>query len=123
MNAGAFNFAVLSRPEVPERSVAAGSVIFREGEPATEMFVVKSGTVAIRADNHLIAELKENEIFGEMALIDKTSRSATATAETDVTLIPVSEKQFLFLVSETPFFALSVMRVLVHRLRLLNRIG
>lgn len=123
MAAGEFNFGVLSRREVPERTFKAGDVIFREGEPAHELFLIRSGTVAIRTENHLIAELGENELFGEMALIDKSPRSATAVAATDVTLIPVSEKQFLFLVSETPFFALSVMRVLVHRLRLYNRIG
>jgi CRP/FNR family cyclic AMP-dependent transcriptional regulator len=40
---------------------------------------------------------------------------------TDVTLTPVSERQFLFLVSETPFFALKVMRVLAQRLRVQNK--
>ncbi|MDC7787636.1 cyclic nucleotide-binding domain-containing protein [Rhodoplanes sp. TEM] len=123
MPPGGFNFSVLARPEVPERTLRAGEVIFREGEPAAEMFLIKSGTVAIRSDDHLIAELGDNEVFGEMALIDRSPRSATALAVTDVTLIPVSEKQFLFLVAETPFFALTIMRVLVHRLRLLNRVG
>ncbi len=55
-----------------------------------------------------------------MALIDNSPRSATAIASTDVILIPISEKQFLFLVSETPFFALMVMRVLARRLRAAN---
>jgi CRP-like cAMP-binding protein len=55
-----------------------------------------------------------------MALIDGTPRSATAVAASDVTLVPVSGKQFLFLVSQTPFFALMVMRVLVRRLRATN---
>jgi CRP-like cAMP-binding protein len=64
-----------------------------------------------------LAELSTNEIFGEMALIDDAPRSATAVAKTDVELVPISEKQFLFLVSQTPFFALKVMRVLARRLR------
>ena len=42
-------------------------------------------------------------------------------ALTDVELVPVSEKQFLFLVSQTPYFALKVMRVLARRLRATNR--
>jgi CRP-like cAMP-binding protein len=50
-------------------------------------------------------------------LIDDAPRSATAVAVTDVELVAVSEKQFLFLVSQTPFFALKVMRVLARRLR------
>ena len=61
--------------------------------------------------------MNANSIFGEMALIDDAPRSATAVAVTDVELVPVSEKQFLFLVSQTPFFAIKVMRVLARRLR------
>ncbi len=56
-----------------------------------------------------------------MALIDSEPRSATAVAVTDVELVPVSEKQFLFLVSQTPYFALKVMRVLAQRLRVTNK--
>jgi CRP-like cAMP-binding protein len=56
-----------------------------------------------------------------MALIDNELRSATATAVTDVELVPVTEKQFLFMVSQTPYFALKVMRVLAQRLRATNR--
>jgi CRP-like cAMP-binding protein len=43
-------------------------------------------------------------------------------ASTDVVLVPVSEKQFLFLVSQTPFFALMVMHVLARRLRAANSV-
>jgi CRP-like cAMP-binding protein len=69
----------------------------------------------------MLAELSTNHIFGEMALIDDAPRSATAVAKTDVELVPISEKQFLFLVSQTPFFALKVMRVLARRLRATNK--
>lgn len=47
-----------------------------------------------------------------MALIDGGVRSATAIAKTDCALIPINEKQFLFMVQETPFFSLTVMRTL-----------
>jgi CRP/FNR family cyclic AMP-dependent transcriptional regulator len=42
-----------------------------------------------------------------MALIDGGMRSATAIAKTDCALIPINEKQFLFMVQETPFFSLT----------------
>lgn len=64
--------------------------------------------------------LGEGEIFGEMALIDNEPRSATIVAETDCVLVPVSEAQFLFMTSEAPYFGLSLMRVLVERLRAAN---
>jgi CRP/FNR family cyclic AMP-dependent transcriptional regulator len=55
-----------------------------------------------------------------MALIDAAPRSATAIARTDVRIVPVGEKQFLFLMSHTPHFALNVMRTLARRLRMAN---
>jgi CRP-like cAMP-binding protein len=83
--------------------------------------VIERGRVKISLGNRLLDELDDNGIFGEMALIDNEPRSATATAATDVTLVPVTEKQFLFLVSNTPFFALKVMRVMADRLRVSNK--
>ena len=114
------DFGILAGAGAMTREYKAGDVIFREGDPAQELYVLKSGTVEIRLGNRLIDTLSERSIFGEMALIDPGSRSATAVAATDATIVPVSEKQFLFLVSHTPYFALTVMRVLVRRLRTSN---
>ena len=114
-------FSILAGSGAPIRAFKQGEVVFREGDPATELYVVKSGRVDISSGNRLLATIGENGIFGEMALIDKAPRSATVTAATDVELVPVNEKQFLFLVSQTPFFALKVMRVLAGRLRVANK--
>jgi CRP/FNR family transcriptional regulator, cyclic AMP receptor protein len=115
------DFGLLIRPDIPARSFKAGETIFNEGEPGTELYVIQSGRVRIQTGNRLLNTLDANDIFGEMALIDSAPRSATAIAETAVTLVPVSEKQFLFLVSQTPFFALKVMRVLARRLNTANK--
>lgn len=117
----AVDFSLLARAGAPSRSFKAGDVIFNEGDPASELFVIQSGRVDIRLGNRLLGTLPENSIFGEMALIDAAPRSATAIAATDVNVVPVGEKQFLFLVSQTPFFALNVMRVLARRLRTQNK--
>ena len=114
-------FSILAGAGVPIRTFKEGEIIFREGDPATELYVIKSGRVDITTGNRLLATIGENGIFGEMALIDKEPRSATVTAASDVEVVPVGEKQFLFLVSQTPFFALKVMRVLAGRLRVANR--
>lgn len=115
------SFSVLTGNNIEAQSFNAGSVIFKEGDEARELYVVKSGEVRIQIGNRTITELSADNIFGEMALIDNEPRSATAIAVTDVELVPVSEKQFLFLVSQTPFFALKVMRVLAQRLRVTNK--
>jgi CRP-like cAMP-binding protein len=117
---GAPDFGILSSGNAPARTVKAGDVIFREGDAAGEMYVIKTGTVEIRVGNRVLEKLGENMIFGEMALIDSSRRSADAVAVTDGTIIPVTEKQFLWMVSQTPFFALKVMRVLAQRLRTAN---
>jgi CRP/FNR family transcriptional regulator, cyclic AMP receptor protein len=114
-------FSILTGNDIAVRFFKAGDVIFHEGDEATELFVIKSGQVRIQIGNRTVAEFGQDSIFGEMALIDSEPRSATAIAANDVELVPVSEKQFLFLVSQTPYFALKVMRVLAQRLRVTNK--
>jgi CRP/FNR family transcriptional regulator, cyclic AMP receptor protein len=115
------SFSVLTGNNIQTWSVRAGGIIFREGDQADELFVIKSGYVRIQIGNREMADLTTESIFGEMALIDSEPRSATAWAITDVELVPISEKQFLFLVSQTPDFALKVMRTLAQRLRVTNK--
>ena len=115
------NFGVLTGNNIEAQFFKAGTTIFREGEQAQELFVIKSGEVRIQIGNRTVSELSADHIFGEMALIDNEPRSASAIAVTDVELVPVSEKQFLFLVGQTPYFALKVMRVLAQRLRATNK--
>jgi CRP/FNR family transcriptional regulator, cyclic AMP receptor protein len=114
-------FGVLTGNNIEAQFFKAGTTIFREGEQAHDLFVIKSGEVRIQIGNRTVSELSADHIFGEMALIDSEPRSASAIAVTDVELVPVSEKQFLFLVSQTPYFALKVMRVLAQRLRATNK--
>jgi CRP-like cAMP-binding protein len=91
-----------------------------KGDPAQELFIIQSGEVEIRLGNRVLERLPQYSIFGEMALIDNATRSATAIAAGDAKLVPVSEKQFLFPISNTPYFALNVMRVMARRLRAAN---
>ena len=115
------SFSLLTGNDIETRRIRAGDVIFREGDKADELFVIKSGHVRIQVGNRTMADLVADNIFGEMALIDSEPRSATAVAITDVELVPISEKQFLFLVTQTPYFALKVMRILAQRLRVTNK--
>ena len=116
-----FDFSFLVGSEVPVRHFKAGETIFKEGDPAAEVYVIQSGRVGVQLGNRLLDTIEANEIFGEMALIDDAPRSATAIAVTDVALVPISELQFLLLVTRKPAFALEVMRVLARRLRAANR--
>ena len=115
------DFEMLARATGETRKFRAGDVIFSAGDAGSEFFVVRTGTVSVRLGNRTLQSLAEGEIFGEMALIDNEPRSASVVAETDCEVVPVGEKQFLFMTSHAPYFALTVMRVLVQRLRLANR--
>jgi CRP-like cAMP-binding protein len=105
------------RNEPNRRSVAAGTVLFREGEKGESMFALVSGEVEVTKGGVSVSVLKPGEVFGEMAVIDHQPRSATATARTDCEIVELSERRFLFLVQQTPFFALQMLRLMASRLR------
>jgi CRP/FNR family cyclic AMP-dependent transcriptional regulator len=121
MTNDADDFSLLLGADVPTREYKAGAIIFREGEHGTEFYVIQTGRVQILSGNRVLETLGGSEIFGEMALIDASPRSATVVAETDVVVAPITEKQYLFLVRHTPYFALKMMRVLAERLRAQNK--
>ncbi len=99
------------------REYPAGATIFSAGETADHLFVVRSGEVVLSAGDVELERLGEGEMFGEMAVIDGSPRSATAMAATDCVLVPVDGARFHRLVQDTPFFGESVMRLIAGRLR------
>ena len=103
------------------REVPAGTVIFEEGSEGEEMYGVIEGKVELRLANGNSIALGPEETFGEMALVDRSPRSATAVAVEDTKLAVIDKHRFLFLIGETPQFALQVMANLAHHLRELQQ--
>lgn len=99
------------------RSFAAGENIFLRGDPADNMFVIIEGSVNVVYNGHLVNTLEAGDILGEMGLLEKSDRSADAVANTDCKLVPINEQYFNYLVQQTPFFALQVMRIMSSRMR------
>ena len=99
------------------QTFSAGETIFTEGTTGREMYVVLEGSVEIRVGNKTLDVTGPGEVFGEMALIDSSARSATAIAKDDCTLAIVDERQFLRMAERTPLFTLNVMQILAGRLR------
>jgi CRP/FNR family cyclic AMP-dependent transcriptional regulator len=98
-----------------------GQAVFVEGDEGSEMFVVLSGEVVIskQSDSQSIplAVLREGEMFGEMALVASGIRSASAIAKGNGTkIVCIDQARFVYLVSQQPAFALSVMRMMAKRL-------
>jgi len=98
-------------------SFGAGQTIFREGDAGDLMYVVQDGEVDLRVKGKLVEALGPGGVLGEMALIEHAPRTATATAKTDCSLVPIAEKRFSFMVQHTPHFALQIMKVMADRLR------
>ncbi len=73
--------------------------------------------MAVIVGDKTVATLGEEEIFGEMALLDHAPRTATVTTLEETELVEIDEAQFLALVRENPDFAIQMMRLLTERLR------
>jgi CRP/FNR family transcriptional regulator, cyclic AMP receptor protein len=99
------------------RDVPAGGVIFEEGASGAEMFGILEGEVELRLPNGTVHTLGPDDTFGEMAIVDGSPRSASAVAVTDTKLAVIDRHRFLFLIHETPSFALHVMSSIAARLR------
>lgn len=102
------------------KDFAPGETIFSAGEEGKLMYVVTEGEVDILVGTVVAETVKPGGIFGEMALIDRQVRSASAVARTQCKLVVVDQRRFQFLVSETPFFAIQVMSIMAERLRHAN---
>ena len=96
-------------------------MIFTEGEAGHEMYGIMEGEVELRHGDQLFRRLGEQDVFGELALIDHVPRSLTAVAVSDCRLAVIDERKFLWLVHETPTFALHVMSSLADALRAIIR--
>jgi len=92
-------------------------VIMSEGEMAMRMYVVLQGRVAIQVQGNLVQRVGVGGAFGEMALLEKSRRTARAIAETDCALLPINRDDFLSLVRARPSFGVSMLLALSERLR------
>ncbi len=107
------------------REFPEGSVIFKEGDQGNEMFVIIQGDVEISkvttaSSSKTLIVLGKGDIFGEMAIIEKKRRSATATAVSKTRLLVLNETLFDSTLNGNPDFARKMIRILSERLRRTN---
>lgn len=105
-----------------------GELVFREGDVADAVFVILEGEAEIvvetRTGNLRVGMLGKDELFGELALINNTPRSATMCAKGHLQVLRIAGDMFLKLLAESPEVALAVMRQLSQKLaRAIPRAG
>ena len=108
------------------KSFDKGNIIFSEGQFGREMYIILEGEVEIfrTIDNKekTLAILKSGDIFGEMSIIDKFPRSASAIAKTNVNLLVINGILFIKLLDTNPEFSQKVIKMLINRIRNTNDI-
>ncbi len=95
-------------------------VIMKEGDKGVFMYLVMDGVIAISIADKVVEKIGPGGVFGEMALVDQSERVATATAETDCTMLSINRNDFMSLVKTKPAFALSLLKALSERLRFMT---
>jgi CRP/FNR family cyclic AMP-dependent transcriptional regulator len=104
------------------RAFAPGQAVFAAGDTGSHMFGVVSGEIQLHDGERVLTTVGPGGVFGEMALIDNLPRSLNAVATTDTVVAAIDRTLFLYLVHETPTFALDVMRSLGARIRALSEV-
>jgi CRP/FNR family cyclic AMP-dependent transcriptional regulator len=102
------------------REIPKGTVLFREGDPGKEMYVLQSGKVAIskrvRDVEKVLAVLGPGEFFGEMAIIANKPRNASATVAEDAKLLVIDPKTFESMIRGNAEIAVRMIKKLAERL-------
>jgi CRP/FNR family cyclic AMP-dependent transcriptional regulator len=103
------------------KKYAKGDIIFRQGETGDCMFVIQKGEVEAIAEADgreiLLRTMGRNEFFGEMALFEKETRTATIRATKPTRLLTIDKKNFLGGIHEDPSLAFRIVQTMSHRIR------
>ncbi|HUL94191.1 MAG TPA: cyclic nucleotide-binding domain-containing protein [Burkholderiales bacterium] len=100
-----------------------GHTVVKEGQAGVLMYVVVEGRLAVSIQGKLVERIGPGGVFGEMALVDRTTRLATVVCETDCGLLAIGRNTFLDLVKASPDFAVSLLNAVGERARFIASRG
>lgn len=103
-----------------EKSLKAGDNIFSKGDTGDCLYIIKHGKVRIHDGSYTLAVLKENEVFGELSLLDAEKRSASATCEEDTILLKLDQESFYQILSKDQEVLKGILQMLCRRIRILD---
>src|SRR5210317_2507494 len=106
--------------QLSEIKFRSGQTIFKKGEEGDAMYIIKSGGVRVHDGNHVLSRLKPGQVFGEFALFDKESRSASITADEPTILLELDQDKFAKVMVSKPEVTMGVLKKLIRRIREMN---
>jgi len=104
-----------------EITVGAGHVLVDQGDAGREAFVIIDGTATVKRNGRKLNTLGPGDSIGELALLDHGPRTATVTADSDLTALVLSAREFAGVIEEVPGLAQKILSQLAARVRELDR--
>jgi CRP-like cAMP-binding protein len=104
-----------------EVKMDAGSVIVDQGQTGREAFVIISGSATVKRNGKKVATLGAGAVVGELSLLDHGPRTATVVADTECTMLVISQRQFLAVIDAIPAISHKLLATLAGRIRELDR--
>jgi len=99
-------------------SYERGRIIMQEGQIGVLMYIVLDGKVSISIQGKTVEKIGSGAVFGEMALVEKGPRLASAVADSDCSLLAINRNAFLELVKSKPQFGMSLLSAIGERARM-----
>jgi CRP/FNR family transcriptional regulator, cyclic AMP receptor protein len=106
-----------------EQQFEKGTVIFEKDDSGNCVYFIYKGKVSIHDGAHELAVLSENELFGELSLLDSEARSASTTTLTDCILLKIEQEDFYDVVATNTDILKGIMKTLCKRLREQDKIN
>ena len=104
-----------------EIAVKAGTTLVDQGQQGREAFIVVDGTAAVKRNGRKITTLGPGAVIGELSLLDRGPRTATVTADTDMTVLVIDQRNFAGVIDQVPALADKLLATLAGRIRDLDR--
>ena len=104
-----------------ERVLKAGTIIMDQGQTGREAYVILEGSATIKRNGKKIGTAKTGAVVGELSLLDNGPRTASVIADTDVTLLVISERALKGAIDNIPAISRKLLKALATRVRELDR--
>ncbi len=99
----------------------AGALLFSKGDTGNCMYFIYSGSIKVHDGEHILAVLGENEIVGELSVLDAESRSASATISEECILLKLGQEAFYEIMLSNTDILKGILKTLCRRLRIINK--